>query len=102
MLATLLRSLNLLGRFCADSLLGYSALGQPSREQESSVYRKTLRRSTGVLCALLAGALAPPVAAQDAKKQPPKQSYRGQLGPDNPKIRVEGGKTYLWYGQRRE
>ena len=66
------------------------------------MYRKTLRRSTGVLCALLAGALAPPVAAQDAKKQPPKQSYRGQLGPNNPKIRVEGGKTYLWYGQRRE
>lgn len=64
--------------------------------------RKPLRRFAAVLCALLAGALALPVAAQDAKKQPQKQSYRRQLGPNNPKVRVEGGKTYLWYGQRFE
>ncbi len=47
--------------------------------------------------AVILGATAPLARGDDAKA-PNKKNYRGLLGPDSKKIKVEGAKTYIWAG----
>ncbi len=58
----------------------------------------------GALAALLcAHACASAVGADEKQEKPKnKEQFRGQLGPNSKKIKIEGDKTFIWAGRKPE